>query len=203
MRHRSFPQGLHAMAWAMFRVDWQILPNDFTSGHDNGRFQMARWQGCPRRRRRPPPTKATSIRRRACASSPRGRSSSDNLTKVHEMLERILRVGAVGRARTRSSECFYVNFESIESEYESFIEVTFNPEYVVLDGDEPTDVYLMWGTRADVIEELRQLIDGLEIALCPRNLEIYARSALFGPQRRESPLGDGDISWERFRALRS
>lgn len=115
-----------------------------------------------------------------------------------QALQRVLEHGAVGIARNEVSGAFYVNIEIVESSHEIFVEITFNPEYVVLENDNETDVYLVWGSREDVSIEVSRFIREVEFRLCPPEIENRVRRVLFGEDRKEATSPDFGEPWHRF-----
>lgn len=94
-------------------------------------------------------------------------------------LSRIMRRGALGVAFAPASGDFYINFEKIASDVDAFFEITFNPEYVILEGREENDVYLVWGNHLDVANQIRGLVRDLNVTLCPELAEEEPRRVLF------------------------
>lgn len=115
-----------------------------------------------------------------------------------QVLQRVLRHGAVGIARNEISGAFYVNIEVVESSHEVFAEITFNPEYVVLENDNETDVYLVWGRWEDMSIEVSRFIQEIEFHPCPSEIEDRVRRVLFGEERMEAISPDFEDPWHRF-----
>lgn len=115
-----------------------------------------------------------------------------------QVLQRVLGRGAVGIARNEGSGAFYVNIEIVESSHEVFAEITFNPEYVVLENDNETDVYLVWGRWEDVSNEVSRFIEEIEFHPCPPEIEDRVRRVLFGEERKDAISPDFDDPWHRF-----
>jgi hypothetical protein len=92
-----------------------------------------------------------------------------------QVLQRVLGRGAVGIARNEVSGAFYVNIEIVESTHEVFAAITFNPEYVALENDNETDVYLAWGRWEDVSNEVSRFIEEIEFHPCPPEIEDRVR----------------------------
>lgn len=91
-----------------------------------------------------------------------------------------------------------MNIEIVESSYDVFVEITFNPEYVALENDEETDIYVVWGGWEDVSIEILRFLHETEFRPCPPEIEDEVRRVLFGEDRKEVTSPDYRDPWRRF-----
>ncbi|WP_136025838.1 MULTISPECIES: hypothetical protein [unclassified Microbacterium] len=112
-----------------------------------------------------------------------------------DAVTRILAGGAIGFSRTADWGPFYLKFVTESRPQDVLIEVTFNPEFVVLDPPHPTDVLVCWGDRNEVSERISALLAEFVVELCPLPQEKEADSYLFRTGADEVQVIDPESPW--------
>lgn len=114
------------------------------------------------------------------------------------LARRLVEDGGVCFASAATPTPFYLRVErlegAVEREEDVLLEVTFNPEFVVLSGIR-TDLVVEWGPPAELEDWLLRLLDGLGAAPCPPHLEMKANQMLFGPGSANRDSIDRDDPW--------
>ena len=111
---------------------------------------------------------------------------------------RLVENGGVCFARAATPTPFYIRVERLEGavapKEDVLLEVTFNPEFVVLSGLR-TDLVVEWGPPAQLEDWLLSLLDGLDAERCPPHLEMKVTQTLFGPGSANCESIDRDDPW--------